>query len=183
MVIRIGLIGGPSSGKSGQCAHFVGILKSKSILVEQVVEWVREAFNKKMIPDNNAWTQFWIYEEQCRREDCIPSEINYIVTDSPTLLSYVYALFNGSYEKDKWLWVKMYEKFIIDLDRYQFLFFCEREKPYQKDGTRKQTEEEAKELDKQIKNLLDLHGCKYYSLTGSINERTINMCKIIGIVP
>jgi len=144
MVTRIGLIGGPGTLKSGQCAHFVGILKSKSILVEQVIEWVREAFNKKMIPEDNAWAQFWIYEEQRRREDCIPKEIDYIVTDSPTLLSYVYALFNGSYEKDRWLWIKMYEKFIIDLHRYQFLFFCEREKEYQRDGTRRQSAEEAR---------------------------------------
>ncbi len=181
MVIRIGLIGGPSSGKSGQCAHFVGTLKAKSVLVEQVIEWVREAFNKKMIPDDNPWVQFWIYEEQCRREDCIPEEIEYIVTDSPTLLSYVYSLFNGIQERDKWLWVKMYEKFVMDLQRYKFLFFCERERPYQKDGTRKQTAEEAVELDKHIKNLLDLHGCKYYSLKGTLNERTEQMCHIVGI--
>jgi len=66
------------------------VLKSKSILVEQVVEWVREAFNKKMIPNDNAYAQFWIYEEQCCREDCIPKEIDYIVTDNPTLPSYVW---------------------------------------------------------------------------------------------
>lgn len=181
MVIRIGLIGGPGTLKSGQCAHFVGTLKSRSILVEQIIEWVREAFNKKMIPEDNVWVQFWIYEEQCRREDCIPKEIDYIVTDSPTLLSYVYALFNGNRGNDKWLWIKMYEKFVMDLDRYHFLFFCEREKPYQKDGTRKQTKEEAMELDKQIKNLLEIHGCKYYSLRGSIDERTKEMCNIVGI--
>lgn len=105
MATRIGLIAGPCCGKSGQAAHFVGILKSKSILVEQVIEWVREAFNKKMIPEDNAWAQFWIYEEQLRREDCIPYEIEYVVTDSPTLLSYIYALQNGSYTNDKWLWI------------------------------------------------------------------------------
>ena len=74
------------------------------------------------------------------KRDCIPKEIGYIVTDSPTLLSYIYAIFNGNVKEDKWLWIKMYEKFIMDLDRYQFLFFCERERPYQKDCSRKQTE-------------------------------------------
>lgn len=181
MVVKIGLIGGPSTGKSIMCAHFFATVKSKSIQIEQIQEWVREAFNNEMIPEDNPWVQFWIYEEQKRREDCIPKEIEYIVTDSPTVLSYIYALQNGREEKDKWLFIKMYEKFLTDLDRYDYLFFCERENPYVYDGTRKQTEEEAKQVDVQIRNLLDIHKIRYHIIAGSTEYRTKQMCDIIGI--
>jgi adenylate kinase family enzyme len=52
-MIRIALLGGPGSGKSTQCAHFFSILKTESVLIEQVQEWVREAFNKGLLPSNN----------------------------------------------------------------------------------------------------------------------------------
>lgn len=181
MVIKIGIIGGPSVGKSIQCAHFFAIAKSKNVQIEQIQEWVREAFNNEMIPEDNPWVQFWVYEEQKRREDCVPKEIEYIVTDSPTVLSYIYALHNGRVEKDKWLFVKMYEKFITDMNRYDYIFLCEREKPYVKDGTRKETEEEAKRIDMQIKNLFDIHRFKYHILRGCTEDRTNKMCDIIGI--
>lgn len=176
--IRIGLIGGPGSGKSTQCAHFYSVVKSKMLQIEQVQEWVREALNNDMIP-NNPWVQFWIIEEQRRREDCIPKDIQYIVTDSPTILSYVYALYNGNAQNDKWLFIKMYEKFLEDLSRYDYIFVCQREKVYMRDGTRQQTEEEAKQIDTHIRNLLDMHRFNYHILTGTTEERTIQMCKII----
>ena len=181
MVIKIGLIGGPASGKSIQCAHFFATVKSKSIQIEQIQEWVREAFNNEMIPEDNPWVQFWVYEEQKRREDCIPKEIDYILTDSPTVLSYIYALQNGRAEKDKWLFIKMYEKFMTDMNRYDYIFLCAREKPYVKDGTRKQTEEQAKLIDEQIRNLFDIHRFKYHILKGSTEDRTRQMCEIIGV--
>jgi nicotinamide riboside kinase len=181
MVIRIALIAGPSAGKTTQATHFYSITKSKMIQIEYVSEWVREAFNSGMIPDENPWVQFWILEEQRRREDCVPEEIQYVVTDSPTILSYVYALFNGTLERDKWLWIKMYEKFLSDLKRYDFIFYCEREKPYTIDGTRKQTEQEARQIDVHIKHLLDMHKITYHLLNGATESRTTRMCEIIGI--
>jgi len=75
----------------------------------------------------------------------------------------------------------MYEYFLKDLDRYDYLFVCKREKPYVKDGTRTQTEKEAKELDDFILNLLDIHGIKYHIITGTVEERTNQMRSVIGI--
>jgi len=127
---RICLVGGPGSGKSTQCAHFFSKLKEQSIPIEQVQEWVREAINKGQLPMNNPWIQFWIYEEQKRKEDCLPSAIQYMITDSPTLLSYVYALMNAKRPGDNYLILKMYENFLMDLNRYDYIFVCAREKEY-----------------------------------------------------
>lgn len=178
---RIALMGGAGCGKSTQCARFFSDLKSESIQVEQVQEWVREAFNKNLIPKGNAWTQFWIYEEQKRKEDCIPKEIEYIVTDSPTLLSYVYALQYAKRPDDNYLIIKMYENFINDLSRYDYVFLCKREKPYVKDGTRIQTKEEAAKLDNIIIHMLEQHNIEYTVLSGSTTERTNKMREVIKI--
>ncbi len=180
-MIRIALLGGPGSGKSTQCAHFFSILKTESVLIEQIQEWVREAFNKGLLPSNNPWVQFWVYEEQKKKEDCIPKEIQYIVTDSPTLLSYIYALRYSKIPDDSYLIIKMYENFINDLKRYQYIFVCTREKKYVKDGTRSQSEDEAKDLDKHIIQLLEHHHIKYTVLNGTTTERTDKMREVIVV--
>ncbi len=180
-MIRIALLGGPGSGKSTQCAHFFSKLKEQSIPIEQVQEWVRESINKGQLPMNNPWVQFWIYEEQKDKEDCLPSAIQYMITDSPTLLSYVYALMNAKRPGDNYLILKMYENFLIDLNRYDYIFVCAREKEYLKDGTRFQTKAEAIELDSLIISLLKQHNIHYEVLTGSVEERTSIMRTIVGV--
>ncbi len=178
---RIALIGGAGCGKSTQCARFFADLKSESIQIAQVQEWVREAFDKGWIPKGNAWTQFWIYEEQKKKEDCIPSAIQYMVTDSPTLLCYLYALELARRPDDNYLIIKMYEYFINDIMRYDYVFLCKREKPYVKDGTRTQTKEEAIATDNKIIHILEQHNIPYVVLTGTTAERSNKMREVIGV--
>jgi nicotinamide riboside kinase len=178
---RIGLMGGAGCGKSTLCARFFSDLKSESIQISQIQEWVREGFDKGLIPKGNPWTQSIIYEEQKQREDCIPPEIQYMVTDSPTLLCYIYALVIAKIPEDNYLIIKMYEKSLEDISKYDYVFLCKREKPYVKDGTRTQTKEEAEKLDKLIISLLELHSIPYIVLTGTTEERTKTMRKVIGV--
>ena len=180
-MIRIALLGGPGTGKSTQCAHFFSKLKENSVPIEQIQEWVREAINKKQVPIDNPWAQFWIYEEQKRKEDCLPSTIQYMVTDSPTLLSYVYVLMNAQKPRDNYLILKMYENFLTDITRYDHIFICAREKEYLKDGTRYQTKAEAIELDSLIMSLLAQHKIPCPVLTGSVEERTSTMRIVVGV--
>lgn len=178
---RIALMGGAGCGKSTLCARFFSDLKSESIQIEQVQEWVREAFNKGWIPRGNAWAQSTIYEEQKRKEDCIPSSIQYMVTDSPTLLCYVYALQDAKVPQDNYLIIKMYEKLLENLSRYNYVFLCNREKPYIKDGTRTQTKEEAEKLDRTIIGILEQHNIPYTVLSGTSTERSNKMREVIGV--
>ncbi len=182
-MIRIALIGGAGCGKSTQCAHFFSILRSESIPIEQVQEWVREALNMKLIPSpiENPWVQAFIYEEQKKKEDCMPPEVQLIVTDSPTILCYLYTIVNAKIPQDKYLLVKMYEKFIDDINRYDYVFLCKREKEYIKDGTRTQTKDEADILDRTVIHLLEQNNIKYTTLIGTPEERTKIMREVIGI--
>jgi len=177
---RIALVGGPGCGKSTQASHFFSILKSNGYKIDQIQEWCREAINDGKLP-YTPWAQFWIYEEQLKKETCIPDEIDYMVTDSPVFLSYIYAVINSTIEEDNWLLVKMYEKFLSGIKRYDSIFICKRENKYVLDGTRRQSEEHAIEIDNMIINMLDYHKVQYTVLSGTVQERTEIMCKEIGI--
>lgn len=180
-MIRIALVGGPGTGKSTQCAHFFSKLKEKSIPIEQIQEWVREALNKGQLPIDNPWVQFWIYEEQKRKEDCLPEAIKYMITDSPTILSYPYALMKAKRPNDNYLILKMYENFLKDIDRYNYIFVCSREKEYLKDGTRYQSKSEALEIDALIMSLLKQHSIPYEVLKGTVEDRTNLIRTLVGV--
>ena len=93
----------------------------------------------------------------------------------------MYALRYAKLPDDNYLIIKMYENFINDLMRYEYIFVCTREKKYVNDGTRSQTEDEAKELDVDITQLLKQHHIKYHVLEGSTEERTKKMREVIEI--
>lgn len=183
LTIKIGLLGGPCCGKSSLAAAVFAKLKSNDITADYVPEFAREAINKKIVDPTTLSGQFVIYDEQKFREDCIPEEIQYVISDSPLVFCFPYALeYSSVYNKsDRHLLHNIYLKFLDSFSRYDYLFLCCREKKYILDGTRTQTEEQAIEIDNKIKFLLDIHHVKYSELFGTIEERVKQVLDIIGV--
>ena len=166
MTIKIALVAGPGSGKSTSAADVFVHCKRSGITVELIQEVAREEINKGWSIKSIA-EQFIINRKQREREDIIPSEIDVMITDSPTFLTYYYALWNTEYPSDETLIMsELYIDFLKDITRYDKIVFLNRVKQYVKDGTRSQTEEESNEIGIHLKALLDMHHVNYVELNG-----------------
>ncbi|WFU52299.1 AAA family ATPase [Bradyrhizobium pachyrhizi] len=141
MSFVINLIGGPGAGKSTTAAGVFFLLKLLNVRCELVTE-----FAKELTYDEN-WSdlkrQLYVTAEQERRQRRLVGKVDFIVTDSPLLLGVAYV----SEERERHA-VEQSARSLFD--SYNNLnFIIERVKPYQPYG-RKQTEEEARAIDKRL---------------------------------
>ena len=102
--IVINAFGGAGAGKTTACLEIVEKLKKKGYLAEYIQEYAKELvydlnsknpaeveFAKKML-DGSMESQEKIFEEQKRRIDRTMGQVDFIVSDSPLLLSYIYYI-------------------------------------------------------------------------------------------
>jgi hypothetical protein len=152
----INLFGGPGVGKSTTATGVFSQLKQKGISCEYVSEYAKDLVWDDITGLLN--NQIHVFAEQLRRQMRLVGKVDYVITDSPLLLSCVYW--------ERW-WTKGNQFFSPDycyrtLDYFVATFeqfenvnwYIERNKEYVQKG-RIQTEDEAKEVDKQVKEWLD----------------------------
>lgn len=163
-MIKIGLMGAPGSGKSTLAAYVYAMLKDDGIDGELVTEYIREHVNKhKKVP--SITFQSIVYERQVEKEKILPENLNFFVTDSPHILSYIYASLYIDYKDADQVELlgDLYLKFLRESkDAYDLLYVLEHNHPPKMDdGVRYQTSKEMKILKKGIPNFLDMHKVKY----------------------
>lgn len=150
-MIVINLFGGPGAGKSTTAAGLFFLMKNAGMKVELVTEYAKDmvwAGRHRELDD-----QLYILAKQHHRLHVLKEKVDYVITDSPLLLSSIYAFQYDS---------KMPESF-HDLVANLFKRYDNRSviitrvKPYHEYG-RNQTEEEAKGIDKRIENMLSSMG-------------------------
>lgn len=143
----INLFGGPGAGKSTTAAGVFWLLKNRGLRVELVTEYAKAlawAHRGAELTD-----QFYIYAKQHHRQHVLKGQVDFVVTDSPLLLTLLYA---GEVEPDS------YSDYVIDnWNRYNNVnFFIRRVKPYHQEG-RWEDEQAAKLMDiRQTEMLKDL---------------------------
>ena len=85
----INLYGGPGVGKSTSAAYLYYLLKingmNAELVREYVKDWVYE--NRKIGPYN----QIYFLGKQVHKESLLYGKVNYIITDSPIMMSVYYA--------------------------------------------------------------------------------------------
>ena len=84
----INFYGGPGSGKSTQASGLFYKMKAAGYSVELVNEFAKECVwegNVPMLKD-----QLWVLAHQHRKLVRLRDKVDYIITDSPVLLSIVY---------------------------------------------------------------------------------------------
>ena len=164
----INLFGGPGISKSTTAAGVFNILKNESIETELVTEFAKDAtYEKRHATLNN---QFYVTAKQHHR---IWRVIDYwkkknikngfIITDSPFILGLTYL---KEEDKDKRA-VKYFKKFLIrEFESFNNInILLKRKKVYNPNG-RNQTEEEAREIDNKIKNLLIENNIDFIEIDG-----------------
>lgn len=144
----VNLYGGPGSGKSSGAAYIFSKLKMAGIDAEYVTE-----FAKDKVWENNTEAfkcQFYISGKQSFRISRCFGKVDVIITDSPIVLGKIYADLIGRPQ----LGLACLEEANQYPTWSTLEIFLNRVKPYNTNG-RNQTEEESKEIDKTIRDLLD----------------------------
>lgn len=157
----INLWAGPGAGKSTTAAGLFYLMKLEGFNVELVTEYAKDLVWEKH--DNMFSDQLFITANQNRRlSRLLNHNIDYVVTDSPLLLGYQYATpdyLNG-----------LYKPLLMELwNSYDNVnYYIERVKEYNPTG-RNQTEEEALEIDNEVKKFCADNGIELQTVSGTIH--------------
>lgn len=172
----VNLFAGPGAGKTTCAWEIASKLKKLGYVTEYVGEYAKELVwdGRADLLDGTVTKQRAVYAEQKRRIDRLVGKVDFIVTDSPPLLSKTYLKERNA----------QFEQEIVDDFRgyNNFCIFVERGAHYEQEG-RLQTEAESKELDKSIKKLLEEHGIfygsyKHYAIDLSIQNMQTTLRKL-----
>lgn len=143
--IVVNLFAGPGAGKSTTAAGVFYELKLLGMNVELVLEYAKDITwegNYKTLEN-----QIYVFANQQHRQERCSDQVDIIVTDSPLILSSIYAN-------------KKTPTVFHDLVKYSFReydnmnYFLNRVKPYTNVG-RRESEEQAKRIDDTILSYLE----------------------------
>lgn len=168
------MFGGPGCGKTTLAANVFGILKSNNVLCEYTPEFAKELTweeRKVALAD-----PLYIFGEQEHRLFRLKNKVDIIVTDCPLLLSLYYSKkYNCS--NNPYL-----DKLIIkEFKNYNNLnVLVNRVKPFDSRG-RNETEEEAKQIDKNLEGWLEDLELPYIVFDGS-REGAEALCSYLNSI-
>lgn len=163
--IIINLFSGPGAGKSTTAAGVFHKLKLAGVNCELVTEYAKDVVWKENF--NTLKNQLYIFAKQHNKIFHLKDKVKVIVTDSPIILSLVY------YDESK---VSKHFSGLV-LDEFNdgkfinFNYYLNRVKPYNPKG-RFQNENEAKEVDTVVFNMLQKYNIGFKEIQG--DESAVN---------
>ena len=172
----INMFGGSGIGKSTTAAGLYHQMKLDGLNVELVREYVKGwAWAGTKV---NTYDQVYIFGKQARSEYMLYGKVDYIVTDSPILLSPVYDLFyNGEdamVEDSALRFINKAKKNGVE----HINFLLERQKPFNPEG-RYETEEQAKAVDQAVRTFLGKNNVAYHTISCPDEDRIATIMDIV----
>ncbi len=153
----IGLIGAPGSGKTTCAAWLFVQMRLSGLNCEMASEFAKDLF----WDESNAWKdQLYVFANQWRMIDRVLCRTDYVVCDSPPILS----LFYNRPHSDAFVELVLEKCSQFDTS----LFLLKRSVPYDCNG-RRETEEEADRLHDEMSEWLDLHGIKHELVESTVD--------------
>lgn len=170
----INLYGGPGTGKSTTAAQIFAELKKRGHNVELVTEFAKDLTwheRYKTLTD-----QLYILGKQHHKIFMLCDKVKYIVTDSPLFLSAYYNEYVCAEPLPE-----SFMELVVDLwAKYDTIdIFLNRSKSYNPKG-RNQTEEEAIEIDKSLKDMMKRLDIPYIDF-GTTDRDIQEILKFIGV--
>lgn len=163
----INLYGGPGTGKSTTAAHLFALMKQAGINCELVTEYAKDKTWEESF--NVLSNQLYVLAKQEHRLHRVSDKVDYIITDSPILLSLAYT--DQPYLSDLIMELrKKYDNIDIMLRRV---------KAYNPVG-RSQTEDEARQLDSNIEGILFDKLTKHQAIEANHNAANV-ILKNLGV--
>lgn len=167
--VIINLFGGPGSGKSTVASGLFYSFKSKGLTCDNPYEFPKQVAWE----DNNSQItdQLYILANQHRGIVRSYGKVNYIILDSPLLLSLVYKTgYTGEYPAK--FYNDTFDKMVLELfNSYENInIFLDRpDRQFQQDG-RFQSQTESLEYDEKIKKVLEDNDIPYHNVKVGDNE-------------
>jgi len=154
----INIITGSGAGKTTTAAGIFYEMKKQGISCEYVQEWVKQwAWSGRKIVEEDQPT---IFENQYKKEALLYGKVDYIITDSPYILSPIYEQFYFGTNHTKEPALNALKE---DVANHQF-FILNRTKPFKSEG-RYETEEQAIKVDLAVKQFLCDNDIEFYEVT------------------
>lgn len=170
-MIVVNFFGGPGSGKSTLAAGIFYKTKMAGLNVELATEYAKDATYE--MRHNTLKCQPYVFGKQLYRIKRLENHVDLVITDSPILLSIIY---NQDYPES-------FNQSCVDIfnSMNNLNFFVSREKSYVRTG-RSQTEEEARQIDEDVIDMLRTNSVKYFNVDG--NQGGLERCytKIVEVL-
>jgi tRNA uridine 5-carbamoylmethylation protein Kti12 len=154
----VNLMGAPGAGKSTGAAYVFSALKLQGINCELVQEYAKDRVWQK---DFEVFkNQFYVTGKQSLRVSRLKGNVDVIITDSPIIQGAYYA-------RDK-SYYKSYEEVLLAIhnEYHNLNYYIIRDKAYNPLG-RFQTESEADQVAKEIRNMMENLGVGMKEIKGS----------------
>ena len=174
----INLFGGPGIGKSSIASGITYKLKKKHINCDNPYE-----FPKLLAWDENHSAirdQLFVLANQHRGIVKSFNKVDYIILDSPILLSMVYKNLYKSDEYPATLYGDTFDKLVLDIyNKYENInILLQRTEGKHNDSERYQNLEESKKLDFEIEDTLIKYGLEYHKV--NVDDKALK--KILKII-
>jgi len=170
--MRINFLAGPGAGKSTTAAWLFSELKYKQVSVELVTEYVKSWATQKR--NVNSFDQIYLFGKQMQYEfRFLGSGVKNIVTDSPLVLSAVYADYyypELNLGQPLLQLMKSYEKSHPSVN----IFLRRNDKKYIQEG-RYQTYEQAKHVDQLVQQYVTEHLTNVHFVDYNNRESILNI--------
>jgi adenylate kinase family enzyme len=168
----VNLIGGPGGGKTAIASGLVYELKRKHISCDAPYE-----FPKILAWDENHSAikdQLYVIANQHRGIVKSWGKVDYIILDSPILLSLIYKSYYKGTEYPSTLYKESFDKLVLDIHRQydNINILLKRGNGVHNEKERYQNLEESIELDRLIKDVLDNNELPYIEI--EVNDDTVN---------
>lgn len=158
--IKIGICGAPSAGKTTSAERIRALLKRKYDVpsVEAVREYARH-YIEETGQVENIFEQWSILEGQKKWERQAERTYEFIISDSPMFLPYVYTvmLADCSKLKHRYMVTSMYERALAAISEYDVIYLLPVPRKVQRDGLRSQGDGDAQPLHDAIEHFLISH--------------------------
>jgi hypothetical protein len=168
----VNLMGGPGIGKSGIAAGVLYELKKRHISCDAPYE-----FPKVLAWDENHSAikdQLYVIANQHRGIVKSWGKVDYIILDSPILLSLIYKSYYKGTEYPSTLYTESFDKMVLDIHlQYNNInILLKRGNGIHNEKERYQNLEQSIDLDNRIKNMMDENKLEYIEI--EVNDNTVN---------
>jgi ABC-type dipeptide/oligopeptide/nickel transport system ATPase component len=163
----INLFGGSGIGKSTTAAHTFAEMKYRKMHCELVREYVKMWAWQNVKP--GEFDQIYLLGKQAKYESMLYGKVDYIITDSPLLLSPIYEIYHAG-KQTIGMAAKNFIEYAKTKDVEHVNFVLRRNKDFDPRG-RYDSAEEAKIVDNIVVNYLKENNIPYYEVDCDDRDR------------